>query len=82
MSARAYRLKAFALRSTTPSALVPVHALRSPATDTEITATVTELIVNLAGDVGGNAGLGDLIHAAQPVPQGCPGGLVEHAPIN
>jgi ribonuclease T2 len=44
--------------------------------------TLTELIVNLAGDVGGNAGLGDLIHTAQPVPQGCPGGLVKHAPIN
>jgi ribonuclease T2 len=41
--------------------------------------TITELIVNLAGDVGGNAGLGELMHAAQPVPPGCPGGLVEHA---
>ena len=41
--------------------------------------TITELIVNLAGDAGGSAGIGDLMHAAQPVPPGCPGGLVEHA---
>ncbi len=40
---------------------------------------ITELIISLAGDVKGSAGLGDLIRAAQAVPAGCPGGLVERA---
>jgi ribonuclease T2 len=44
--------------------------------------TITELIINLAGDVKGSTGLGDLMHAAQSVPPGCPIGLVEHAPMN
>jgi ribonuclease T2 len=44
--------------------------------------TITELIINLAGDVKGSTGLGDLMHTAQPVPPGCPIGLVEHAPMN
>jgi len=39
--------------------------------------TITELIINLAGDVKGSAGLATLMHAAQPVQPGCPGGLVE-----
>jgi len=39
--------------------------------------TITELIINLAGDVKGSAGLAALMHAAQPVQPGCPGGLVE-----
>ena len=43
---------------------------------------ITELVISLAGDVKGSAGLGDMMHAAQPVPPGCPGGLVEHAPTN
>jgi ribonuclease T2 len=44
--------------------------------------TITELIINLAGDVKGSTGLGDLMHAALPVPPGCPVGLVAHAPMN
>ena len=43
---------------------------------------ITELIINLAGDVRGNVSLGDLMHAAQVVQPGCPGGRVEHAPMN
>jgi ribonuclease T2 len=42
---------------------------------------ITELVVSLAGDVTGSAPLGDLIHAAQPVPPGCPSGMVERAPF-
>jgi ribonuclease T2 len=38
---------------------------------------ITELMINLAGNVTGSAPLGDLIHAAQPVPAGCPSGIVE-----
>ena len=41
---------------------------------------ITELRIFLAGGVAGNAPLGDLIHAAQPVQPGCPSGLVERAP--
>jgi ribonuclease T2 len=41
---------------------------------------ITELVINLAGDVTGTAGLGDLMRAAQTVPPGCPGGLLERAP--
>jgi ribonuclease T2 len=37
---------------------------------------ITELTMNLAGDVTGTAGLGDLLRAAQPISAGCPGGLV------
>ena len=44
--------------------------------------TITELIINLAGDVRGSSGLGDLMHAAQQVQPGCPSGLVERAPVN
>jgi ribonuclease T2 len=40
---------------------------------------ITELIISLAGDVKGSAGLGDLMRAAQAVPAGCPGGLVDRA---
>ena len=42
---------------------------------------ITELIINLAGDVAGSTQLGDLILAAQALPPGCPGGLVERAPF-
>jgi ribonuclease T2 len=42
---------------------------------------ITELVINLAGDVTGTAGLGDLMRAAQTVPAGCPGGRVERAPF-
>jgi len=42
---------------------------------------ITELVIGLAGDVTGSARLGDLIHAAQAVPPGCPGGVVERAPF-
>lgn len=38
---------------------------------------ITELIINLAGDVKGSAPIGDLIHAAQSMPPSCPGGLVQ-----
>lgn len=38
--------------------------------------TITELRLNLAGDVAGSSGLGDLLRAAAPAPAGCPGGLV------
>jgi ribonuclease T2 len=41
---------------------------------------ITELVINLAGDVTGTASLGDLMRAAPTVPPGCPGGLVERAP--
>ena len=41
---------------------------------------ITELIISLAGDVKGSAGLGDLMRAAQALPPGCPGGLIERAP--
>lgn len=37
---------------------------------------ITEMIINLAGDVSGSGALGDLIHAAQALPAGCPGGLI------
>lgn len=37
---------------------------------------ITEVVMSLAGDVTGNAGLGDLLRAAQPISAGCPGGLV------
>lgn len=40
---------------------------------------ITELKINLAGDVTGTAGLGDLMHAAQAIPAGCPSGVVERA---
>ncbi len=40
---------------------------------------ITELVINLAGDVKGSAGLGDLIRAAPTVPTSCPGGLIEPA---
>jgi ribonuclease T2 len=42
---------------------------------------ITELVINLAGDVTGSAGLGDLMRAAQALPAGCPGGLVDRAPL-
>ena len=42
---------------------------------------ITELIVSLAGDVKGSADLGELMHAAEEVPPGCPSGLVERAPF-
>ena len=42
---------------------------------------ITELVISLAGDVAGSAPLGDLIRAAQPVPSGCPSGMVERAPF-
>ncbi len=41
---------------------------------------ITELVINLAGDVAGTAALGDLMRAAQALPAGCPGGLVDRAP--
>lgn len=37
---------------------------------------ITEIVVSLAGEVNGSAGIGDLMRAAQPVDRGCPGGLV------
>jgi ribonuclease T2 len=40
---------------------------------------ITELVINLAGDVKGSAVLGDLIHAAPSVPPSCPGGMIEPA---
>lgn len=40
---------------------------------------ITELTINLAGDVKGNAGLGELMRAAQTLPPGCPGGMVDRA---
>ena len=42
---------------------------------------ITELTINLAGDVAGRAGLGDLMRATKAVPPGCPGGLVDRAPL-
>ncbi len=42
---------------------------------------ITELVISLAGDVTGGANLGDLMRAAQSVSAGCPGGLVERAPL-
>jgi ribonuclease T2 len=42
---------------------------------------ITELTIGLAGDVKGNAGLGDLMRAAQAIPPGCPSGFVERAPF-
>jgi ribonuclease T2 len=42
---------------------------------------ITELVISLAGDVAGNAPLADPIRAAQPVPPGCPSGMVERAPF-
>ena len=42
---------------------------------------ITELVISLAGDVAGNAPLADLIRAAQPVPPGCPSGIVERVPF-
>jgi ribonuclease T2 len=41
----------------------------------------TELVISLAGDVAGTAPLADLIHAAEPAPPGCLGGIVERAPF-
>jgi len=41
---------------------------------------ITEIVLNLAGDVSGNAPLGDLMRAAQALPAGCPGGLIAPAP--
>ena len=41
---------------------------------------ITELKIYLAGDVKGNAGLGELMRTAQTVPFGCPSGLVDSAP--
>jgi ribonuclease T2 len=41
---------------------------------------ITELQINLAGDVKGSASLGDLMRAAQAVRPGCPAGLVDSAP--
>jgi ribonuclease T2 len=41
---------------------------------------ISELIINLAGDVTGTAALGDLMRAAQAAPAGCPGGVVVRAP--
>ncbi len=41
---------------------------------------ITEVTMGLAGDVTGAAGLGDLLRATQPLPIGCPGGLVHGAP--
>ena len=40
---------------------------------------ITQLTINLAGDVTGTAGLGSLMRAAQVLPAGCPAGLVERA---
>jgi ribonuclease T2 len=42
---------------------------------------ITELKINLAGDVAGRAPLGDLMRAAEPVPPGCPSGVVERVPF-
>jgi len=42
---------------------------------------ITELVIHLTGDVAGSTPLGDLIRAAEPVPPGCPSGMVEHAPF-
>lgn len=42
--------------------------------------TITELTLSLAGDVRGTTGLGDLMHAAQPISPGCPSGYVQPAP--
>ena len=42
---------------------------------------ITELVISLSGDVAGSAPLADLIRAAQPVPPGCPSGMVERAPF-
>ena len=42
---------------------------------------ITELVISLAGDVAGSAPLADLIRAAQPVPPGCPSGIVERVPF-
>ena len=41
---------------------------------------ITELVINLSGDVKGAAPLRDLIQAAPTVSPGCPAGLVETAP--
>jgi len=41
---------------------------------------ITEIVLNLAGDVAGSAPLGDLMRAAQALPAGCPGGLIAPAP--
>ena len=41
---------------------------------------ITDLVLNLAGDVPGATKLGDLMRAAQTVPPGCPSGLVASAP--
>ncbi|MFT3730972.1 MAG: ribonuclease T [Hyphomicrobium sp.] len=38
---------------------------------------ITELVINLAGNVKGSDALSDLIKAAPAVPASCPGGLVE-----
>lgn len=43
-------------------------------------AKITEIIINLAGDVRGTAPLSDLMHAAEPVKPGCPVGFVTAAP--
>ena len=37
---------------------------------------LTELDISLAGDVAGSTTIAGLIHAAAPVPPGCPGGVV------
>jgi ribonuclease T2 len=37
---------------------------------------IGELVIALAGDVAGSAPIGDLIHAAAPVREGCPSGMV------
>ena len=42
---------------------------------------ITELIINLAGDVKGSAPLGDLMRAAQALTPGCPSGSVVRAPL-
>jgi len=41
---------------------------------------ITELVINLSGDVKGTAPLRDLIQAAPAVSPGCPAGLIETAP--
>ena len=41
---------------------------------------ITELVINLAGDITGSAPLGDLARAADSIDRGCPGGLVLRAP--
>ncbi len=38
---------------------------------------ITEIVLSLAGDVSGNAALGDLMRATDTVPQGCPSGIVD-----